>query len=390
MRVPSPAARMHFYEQTARLGTGHAVLAAQAALEKGFDDVMVLFGDTPLTTAQTLKNMRETLAQGHDVVVLGFEAADPTGYGRLVHENGQFVAIREHKDATEEERKITLCNGGIMMFGGAKATQWLRSIRNDNAKGEYYLTDLVEIVRQQGGKVTTCVADEAEIMGVNTRVELAKAEEIWQRRRRQDLMLGGVTMLAPDTVFLHHDTVIEPDVLLEQHVVFGSGVTVHSGATIRSYCHVEGARIHSGAMVGPFARLRPQVTLGENAKVGNFCEIKNSVIDEGAKVNHLSYVGDATVGRRANLGAGTITCNYDGANKHHTEIGENVFIGSNSALIAPVKVGENAYVASGSVITEDVPSDALGIGRGRQANKEGYGRAIKERNAAAKRKKQQD
>lgn len=380
---------LSFFEQSERLGTGHAVLSAKEALEKGFDDVMVLFGDTPLTTAQTLKDMRKTLAQGYDVAVLGFEAIDPTGYGRLVHENGEFVAIREHKDASAEELKITLCNGGIMMFGGKDALGLLNAIENNNAKGEYYLTDLVEIARERGGKVTTCVADEEEIMGVNTRVELSTAEEIWQQRKRRELMLAGVSMHAPNTVYFQHDSEVEPEVQLEQNIVFGPGVVVRSGATIRAFCHLEGAEVRSGATVGPYARLRPGAHVGENSKVGNFCEIKNASLAEGAKVNHLSYVGDSTVGAGANLGAGTITCNYDGANKHHTSIGNGVFIGSNSALVAPVKIGENAYVASGSVITEDVPADALGIGRGRQANKEGYGRQIRERNLAEKQSKKQ-
>ena len=373
-----------FFEQTERLGTGHAVLAACDILNEGFDDVMVLFGDTPLTRPETLSTMRKALADGAEVVVLGFEAADPTGYGRLVQKDGELVAIREHKDASDEERKITLCNGGIMMFGGREGVRMLEAIGNDNVKGEYYLTDLVEIAREMGKKVMVSVADEEEIMGINNRAELAKAEEVWQQRRRQDAMLAGVSMPAPQTVFFHHDTVIEPDVVVEPNVVFGPKVSIRSGATIRAFCHLEGAEVADGAVVGPYARLRPGAKLGPGTKVGNFCEIKNAELFDGAKVNHLSYVGDATVGAKANVGAGTITCNYDGINKHQTIIGAGAFIGSNSALVAPVKIGDNAYVASGSVITDDVPDNAMGIGRGRQANKQGYAQEINKRNLAAK------
>ncbi len=372
------------YLQKERLGTGHAVLAARDAIAKGYDDILVVFGDTPLIKPEPLKAARDGLAAGNDVVVIGFEAADPSGYGRLIVKDGALLAIREHKDATDEERRITYCNGGLMAVDGRKALDLLGRIGNANVKGEYYLTDLVEIVREIGGRAIAVEAPEEELTGCNTRAELAFIERLWQQRRRHELMLSGVSMIAPETVFLAWDTVLEQDVLVEPNVVFGPGARVESGAIIHAFSHVEGATVRAGATVGPFARLRPGADLGEKAKVGNFCEVKKAEIGAGAKVNHLTYIGDAFVGAGSNIGAGTITCNYDGVNKHETRIGEDAFIGSNSSLVAPVTIGDGALVASGSVITEDVPADAVAFGRARQEIKPGRARLLRERYLAVK------
>ncbi|MDK1372895.1 bifunctional UDP-N-acetylglucosamine diphosphorylase/glucosamine-1-phosphate N-acetyltransferase GlmU [Sinorhizobium sp. 6-70] len=370
--------------QKERLGTGHAVLAAREAIARGYDDILVVFGDTPLITAEPLRAARQGLAEGNDVVVIGFEAADPTGYGRLIVENGVLVAIREHKDASEAERRITYCNGGLMAINGRKALDLLGRIGNANVKGEYYLTDLVEIARTVGGRAVAVEAPEEELTGCNTRAELAYIERLWQQRRRHELMLSGVSMIAPETVFLSWDTELAQDVLVEPNVVFGPAVSVESGAIIHAFSHIEGAHVRAGATVGPFARLRPGAELGPNSKVGNFCEVKKAEIGAGAKVNHLTYIGDAFVGAGSNIGAGTITCNYDGVNKHVTRIGENAFVGSNSSLVAPVTIGDGALVASGSVITEDVPADAVAFGRARQDVKPGRARILRERYEAEK------
>nr|WP_316654171.1 bifunctional UDP-N-acetylglucosamine diphosphorylase/glucosamine-1-phosphate N-acetyltransferase GlmU [uncultured Gellertiella sp.] len=372
----------HF--QSERKGTGHAVQMAADEIARGYDQILVAYGDVPLLTAGPLAAARAKLAEGNDIVVIGFHAANPFGYGRLLVEDGELVAIREEKDASEAERQVTWCNSGLMAINGKKALDLLSRITNANAKGEYYLTDLVEIARALGGRVTAVDAPEVEMTGCNTRAELAVIERLWQQRRRQELMLSGVSMIAPETVFLCHDTVIEPEVLIEPNVVFGPGAVIRSGATIHAFCHIEGAQVADGATVGPFARLRPGANLGRDAKVGNFCEVKKAEIGEGAKVNHLTYIGDAFIGAHSNIGAGTITCNYDGVNKHETRIGDNAFIGSNTSLVAPVSVGKGAIVGSGSVITEDVPEDALALGRARQDIKPGRARLIRERNLALK------
>lgn len=372
------------YFQSERKGTGHAVLMAKEAIASGYDDILVAYGDVPLLTAGPLKAAREKLAEGYDVVVIGFHTANPFGYGRLLVENGELIAIREEKDASDEERKVTWCNSGLMAINGAKALDLLSRITNNNAKGEFYLTDLVEIARTLGGKVTAVDAPEDELTGCNTRAELAVIERMWQVRRRNDLMLSGVSMIAPETVFLCHDTVIGPDTLIEPNVVFGPGVVIEGNVVIHAFSHLEGAHVCEGASVGPYARLRPGANLARKAKVGNFCEVKKAEIGEGAKVNHLTYIGDAFVGANANIGAGTITCNYDGVNKHVTRIGEDAFIGSNSALVAPVTIGNRALVASGSVITDDVPDDALALARGRQELKPGRAKVIRDRNLAIK------
>jgi bifunctional UDP-N-acetylglucosamine pyrophosphorylase/glucosamine-1-phosphate N-acetyltransferase len=372
------------FTQHERKGTGHAVLAAREAIARGYDDILVLFGDTPLTRPETLRRMRRGLELGAEVAVLGFHADDPTGYGRLIERNGELVAIREHREASAEELAVNFCNGGIMAFGGANALSMLERIGNDNSKGEYYLTDLVEIARSDGRKVVAMEADEAEILGVNNRAELARAEHIWQQRRRAELLASGVGMQAPETVFLSHDTQIEPDAHVEPYAVFGPGVRVAAGVRVRGFSHLEDCLVEDDAIIGPFTRLRPKAHVGKGAHVGNFCEIKNARVEEGAKVNHLTYIGDARVGAGANVGAGTITCNYDGVKKHHTDIGKGAFIGSNSALVAPVSIGDGAYVASGSVVTDDIPADAMAIARGRQVNKPGRAAQLRERLKAAK------
>lgn len=374
----APGARV--YVQAERRGTAHAVLAARDALAEGFDDVVVLFADTPLVTPATVRRLRNAVGEGASVAALAFEAKDPTGYGRMIVEEGSLVAIREHKDATEEERRVTLCNAGLMALDGRHALELLEGIGSDNAQGEFYLPDAVEQARARGYATQALVAPEDEVRGVNDRVQLAAAEAIMQARLRDAAMRSGVTMVAPETVFLSHDTVIGQDTLIEPNVFFGLGVTVGTNVAIHANCHFEKATIGDGAEVGPFARLRPGADLGEKSKVGNFCEVKNAQVAAGAKINHLSYVGDATVGAKANIGAGTITCNYDGFNKARTVIGAGAFIGSNSALVAPVSIGDGAFVGSGSVITDDVPADALALGRGRQVVKAGWGKAFRDAN----------
>jgi bifunctional UDP-N-acetylglucosamine pyrophosphorylase/glucosamine-1-phosphate N-acetyltransferase len=372
------------FTQSERLGTAHAALAAAGALEQAEDDVVIAFGDTPLVEASTYERLRAPLASAATVVVLGFEAADPLGYGRLVTDADGLAAIREEKDASPEERAITLCNGGLMAVRGDRALALLRQVGNRNAKGEYYLTDIVEIARAAGEKVAVVTAPQAEVMGINDRAQLAEAEAILQQRLRREAMRAGVTLVAPETVFFSVDTQIAADVVVEPYVVFGPGVRIESGAVIHAFSHLEGARVAAGASVGPYARLRPGAMLGPKARIGNFVEVKNAEIGAGAKANHLAYIGDASVGAGANVGAGTITCNYDGYAKHRTTIGEGAFIGTNSSLVAPVSVGQGAYVGSGSVITDDVPADALALGRGRQAVKEGWARAFREKASGSK------
>jgi bifunctional UDP-N-acetylglucosamine pyrophosphorylase/glucosamine-1-phosphate N-acetyltransferase len=374
------------FVQRERRGTAHAVLAAREAIARQGADVLVVFGDTPLVTAATLRRLRGALADGAVVAVLGFRPADPTGYGRLIVEDGALTAIREEKDASEAERALTLCNAGAMALAGATALAILDEIDDRNAKREYYLTDAVAVARRKGLHVTAIETEEDEVRGINTKAQLAEAEDVLQQRLRQRWLDAGVTMTAPETVFLCPDTELARDVTIEPYVVFGPGVIVEEGAVIRSFSHVEGARIGRGARVGPYARLRPGADLGEDVHVGNFVEVKAARLERGAKANHLTYLGDARVGEGANVGAGTITCNYDGAAKHHTDIGKGAFIGSNSALVAPVKVGDGAYVGSGSVITADVPADALALGRGQQVIKEGWAARLRNLRGRAKNK----
>lgn len=364
--------------QRERLGTAHAVLAAREAIDGGTDDLLVAFGDTPLISAETFARLRQPLKNGAALAVLGFRAADPTGYGRLVVEGGRLVAIREQADATPDERKITLCNAGVMAFDGRRALSIIEKIGNANSKAEYYLTDAVTIVRDLGLEAVVIETSEDEVRGINTKTQLAEAEQVMQARLRKAALEAGVTMIAPDTVYLAADTTFGSDVTIEPFVVIGPGVTIADGAVIHSFSHIVQASIGKRASVGPYARLRPGTSLGEGARIGNFVEAKAAVLDAGVKVNHLSYIGDAHIGANSNIGAGTITCNYDGFAKHKTEIGEGAFVGTNSSLVAPVKIGRGAYIGSGSVITRDVPDDALAVERSQQTNREGGAKRYRE------------
>jgi len=376
------------FVQAKQLGTADAVKSAREALEDFKGDVLVLYGDTPLLTSETLNRVRAELKAGADLVVIGFEAADPSGYGRfLLDDRGSLAAIREEKDASDEERALTLCNSGIMAFRSAKILlDLLGRIGNDNAKSEFYLTDAVALARGDRLEARIVLSNGEEVLGVNSRAELAEAEVAMQQRLRDKAMANGATLVAPETVFISHDTRIGRDVVIEPNVVIGPGVVIEDGATVRGFSHIEGAHIGPGAIVGPFARLRPGATLGENAHVGNFVEIKQAEIGEGAKVNHLTYIGDASVGARANIGAGTITCNYDGFAKHRTEIGAGAFVGSNSSLVAPVKIGDGAYIGSGSVISKDVSPDALALTRSPQEERKGWAARRREQRGKSKAK----
>jgi bifunctional UDP-N-acetylglucosamine pyrophosphorylase/glucosamine-1-phosphate N-acetyltransferase len=357
--------------QAEQMGTAHAVAQAKAALSDFEGDALVLYGDTPFIRPDTLEAMIEA-RRTHDIVVLGFEADEPGRYGRLILKDGQLDRIVEFKDATEDERAVTLCNSGVVAADAATLFNLVDAVGNDNAAGEYYLTDIIAIARARGLTATVVECAEAETLGINSRFELAQAEAVFQNAARLTALEDGVTLIAPETVYFAYDTVIGRDAVIEPNVVFGPGVTVESGATIRAFSHLEGCHVSRGSIVGPYARLRPGAELAENTRVGNFVEVKNAVIAEGAKVNHLSYIGDADIGPRSNIGAGTITCNYDGVFKHHTSIGADVFIGSNTMLVAPVSVGDQAMTASGSVITRDVPAGDLAVARSRQENKAGF------------------
>ena len=369
--------------QAEQLGTAHAVAQARDALAGFAGDALVLYGDTPFVRPETLAAMQAARA-GHDIVVLGFRAADPGRYGRLVMDGESLERIVEFKDATPEERAIDLCNSGVVCAGADTLFDLIDAVGNDNASGEYYLTDIVGIARGRGLSVGAVICDEAETLGINTRAELAAAEAGFQARARAAALETGITLIAPETVHFALDTVIGRDAVIGPNVVFGPGVTIETGAEIRAFCHLEGCHVARGAVVGPFARLRPGAELAEDARVGNFVEIKNAILGEGAKVGHLSYIGDADVGDGANIGAGTVTCNYDGVLKHRTVIGPGVFIGSDTMLVAPVTIGAGAMTGSGSVITEDVPADALALGRARQENREGRARDIRARLVAQK------
>jgi len=351
-------------------GTGDAVKAAREALKDFDGDIMVLFGDTPLVTQGALRDLIDKRSEtGAAVVVAGFIPQDPGQYGRLVlNSEGRLVSIVEANDATPEQREIRLCNGGIMLFEAARLWPLLDKLNDANAKREFYLTDCIGLARQEGWECAVAEMPADDVMGVNTRLELAEAEKIMQRRMRHKAMLSGATLIDPETVFFSADTVIGADVIIGPNVFFGPGVILADGVEIRPFCYLERARVQMGAKIGPFAHLRPGAFIGAGASIGNFVEIKNSEIGAEAKINHLSYVGDATIGSKANIGAGTITCNFDGFNKSRTEVGAGAFIGSNTALVAPVTVGSGAYVAAGSVITMDVPADALSVARGRQTS----------------------
>jgi bifunctional UDP-N-acetylglucosamine pyrophosphorylase/glucosamine-1-phosphate N-acetyltransferase len=356
--------------QSEQLGTGHAVSQAKSALADCTGDVIVLYGDTPFVRPETLQALLAARKTA-DIVVLGFQAANAGRYGRLVMQGSAVSRIVEYKDASEQERAITFCNSGVICAKADVLFSLLEAVGNDNASKEYYLTDIVQLANDRNLSVTAVHCDEAETMGINSRAELAQAEASFQSRTRMEMMALGVSLTAPETVYFAYDTVLGRDSQVEPNVVFGPGVTVENGARIRAFSHLEGCHISSGAVVGPYARLRPGTELAENVRIGNFVEIKNARIEDGAKVNHLSYIGDANIGEASNIGAGTVTCNYDGVGKHHTEIGASVFIGSNTMLVAPVTVGDAAMTASGSVITKNVEPGALAIARSEQSNKPG-------------------
>ncbi|WP_373503021.1 bifunctional UDP-N-acetylglucosamine diphosphorylase/glucosamine-1-phosphate N-acetyltransferase GlmU [Aestuariivirga sp.] len=370
--------------QVDRLGTGHAVSMAREVLGGFAGTVLILYGDVPLISARSLTHLASLAGPGC-MAVLGFEAANPHGYGRLLRNfAGNVIAIREELDASVEEKSITLCNSGIIAIDSDLLWALLPRIGNTNAKGEYYLTDLVELAATAGATCALATCPEFEVAGVNDRVQLAGIEATLQAAYRRMHMLNGATLVSPDTVFFSADTLIGRDVVIEPHVVFGPGVTVGDGVEILAFSHIEGATICEGARIGPYARLRPGAEIGAEAHIGNFVEVKKSIIGKGAKANHLTYIGDARVGAKTNIGAGTITCNYDGYEKHLTDIGENVFVGSNTALVAPVKIGNGASIAAGSVITRNVPADALAMTRPGLEIRDGWAARYREIKAAKK------
>jgi len=371
-----------FAVQTEQLGTGHAVLAAKDVLEDHAGDVLVLFGDSPLMRPDTFRRMTDTLRDHPDcaVVVLGFDAFPTPPYGRLIlGANGELERIVEARDASEAELSVRTVNSGVMAIRAGLVWTLLAGIGNHNAQKEYYLTDIVAAARKAGHRCLIVRGEAEEMMGVNSRADLAAAEHTFQQRRRAAFMEQGVTMIDPSSVFFAADTIIGRDVTIEPNVYFGTGVRIEDGVEIRSFSHIDGAHIGQHSIIGPFARLRPGTVIGEDCKIGNFVEIKKSTLERDAKVSHLSYIGDATVGAEANIGAGTITCNYDGYNKYETHIGSGAFIGSNSALVAPVTVGEGAIVAAGSVVTEDVEPNALAVARTRQSEKENWAAEFRHR-----------
>jgi bifunctional UDP-N-acetylglucosamine pyrophosphorylase/glucosamine-1-phosphate N-acetyltransferase len=369
--------------QHEQLGTGHAVLQAADALA-GFDgDIIVLYADTPFVTETTLRAM-QTARQTHDIVVLGFQASNPGRYGRLVMDGDALIKIVEAKDATDAELALTTCNSGLLAADAKVMMRLLQQITPANAASEYYLTDIPALGVAQGLSATAILCDESETLGINSRAELAQAETAFQRKMRNRFLADGVTFHAADTVYFCYDTEIGRDAVIEPYVVFGPNVSVENGAQIRAFSHLEDTHIGQGAIIGPYARLRPGTEIGNEARIGNFVEIKAATIGEGAKVNHLSYVGDARVGARANLGAGTVTCNYDGVSKHQTTIGADAFIGSDTMLVAPVDIGARAMTGSGSVITENVPDGALALARPKQENKPGLADRLMKRLRALK------
>ncbi|MGB0661694.1 MAG: bifunctional UDP-N-acetylglucosamine diphosphorylase/glucosamine-1-phosphate N-acetyltransferase GlmU [Mangrovicoccus sp.] len=383
----APEAQILLQEE--QLGTAHAVLQAAPGLD-GFDgDAVVLYGDTPFISAETMQAMVQARADGADIVILGFEAEDPGRYGRLIVENGDLQRIVEFKDASEAERDVRLCNSGVVMADAANLMTLVSEVGNDNAAGEYYLTDIVALGRTKGQTARVVTCPEAETMGVNTRADLARAEAAFQARKRAEALDNGVTIIDPDTVYFSRDTYIGRDAHIEPNVFFGPGVTVETGAKILAFCHLTDCHISRGAAVGPFARIRGGAELAEDVKIGNFVELKNAQLAEGVKISHLSYVGDAEIGEATNIGAGTITCNYDGVMKHRTVIGREAFIGSNTMLVAPVTIGDKAMTASGSVITMDVAPDALAIGRARQFMKPGFATKLMDKLRATKERRSQ-
>ncbi len=369
------------FEQTDRLGTAHAVLAAKDGLKGLTGNVLVLYADSPLFTAETLARLVAAREEkDHAVAVLGFRPEDPTGYGRLVtDQNGNLTAIVEDKECNDAQRQINFCNSGVMCFKAEDMITTLGAIDNANAKGEYYLTDAVEVAQKNGQSCAAVEVDEAETLGVNSRTQLAVAEAILQDRLREAAMAAGATLVDPASVFFSADTKLGQDVIVEPNVVFGPGVTVGDNVLIKAFSHLESCVVGNGANIGPYARLRPGAEIGAGARVGNFVEIKKAVVEDGAKVNHLSYIGDARVGTKANIGAGTITCNYDGFRKQHTDIGAAAFIGSNSSLVAPVEIGDGAIVGAGSTITGKVEADALTLTRAERIEKKGWAAKFREK-----------
>ncbi len=361
------------YIQERQDGTAGAMLAAREAIANHKGDVLVQYADTPLLTVGTLERLHARLDDETGVAVLGFDASDPSGYGRLLTgADGWLQAIREDKDASDDERRITLCNSGVMAFRLDNLLGVLDRIGNANAKGEFYLTDAIEIACSDGARAGVVVCTEDEVMGINSRDQLALAEALYQKHARLAAMLEGATLIAPETVWFSYDTKIGRDVVIQPNVFFGPGVTIGDNVEILANCHFEQSRIGAGSRVGPFARFRPGAQLGENVRIGNFVEVKNTVLGDGAKANHLSYLGDGEIGAGSNIGAGTIFCNYDGFEKHRTVLGPGVFIGSNASLVAPVKIGEGAYVGAGSVITKNVAADALAVTRASQEERPGW------------------
>jgi bifunctional UDP-N-acetylglucosamine pyrophosphorylase/glucosamine-1-phosphate N-acetyltransferase len=370
------------------LGTGHAVLAAKDALADFDGDVVVTYADCPLTTAPVIAPLFDLITKGAHVAVLGFEAQSPTGYGRLILAPGHvLLRIVEEKEADLATKQVKHCNSGVLAADRAVLFDLLANVRNDNAKGEYYLTDVVGLAHERHLSTRAAFAPEASVQGVNAQAELAAAEAVWQQNRRKALMIDGVTMSAPDTVHLAWDTQIAGGAVVEQFVVFGPGVSVASGAVIKAFSHLEGASVGEGALIGPYARLRPGAEIGAEAHIGNFVEVKKVKVGAGAKANHLSYLGDGSVGEKANIGAGTIFCNYDGFEKFETHVGAGAFIGSNSALVAPVRVGDGAMTGSGSVIVRNVPAEALALSRADQVIKAGWAAKFRAVKKAAKDKK---
>ena len=367
--------------QEPQLGTAHAVQQGEVALGDFNGDVLILYGDVPLVPAETMRRMLDRLG-GNDApvaVVLGFRPADPLAYGRiLARSDGTIDDMVEYKDATIEQRAIDLCNSGLMAVRGSELWRLLAQVGNDNAAGEYYLPDIIRIARAEGKRSIVIEAAAWEVAGVNSRAEMAAVEAEWQQRRRLAAMADGATLVAPETVWFSHDTVIGRDVVIEPNVFFGPNVVIEDSVTIHGFSHIEGATVHSDAEIGPYARLRPGADIGQGAKIGNFVEVKKSRFGAGAKANHLAYIGDAEVGAKANIGAGTITCNYDGFLKYRTVIGEGAFIGSNSALVAPVTIGEGAIIGAGSVITRDVEADAMAVARGKQEARPGWAARFRE------------
>lgn len=374
--------------QNDRLGTAHAALQAREALLEAKDDLIIAFGDTPLLTAETFNKLREPLTAGAAIAVSAFDAADPTGYGRVLLQDGEIVAIREEKDASPAERHIRLCNGGLMAIRAEQALTLLEQVGNDNAKGEFYLTDIIEIGRRQGLSAKAVIIDENELRGVNTRAQLAETEALMQVRLRKAAMAAGVTLVAPETVFLSYDTKLAADVWIGPHVVLGTGVEIAGPSEILSFSHLAGCKVGANVRLGPFARIRPQTVLGDHVHIGNFVEINRATLGADVQANHLAYVGDAEVGAGSNIGAGTITCNFDGADKHRTRIGRDVFVGSNATLVAPLDIGDEVLIAAGSTVTNNVETGALVFGRARQDDVAGKGaervKANKAKRAARK------